>query len=186
MSTTSYIQYALRKNKELAEYLGWRYMACSESNSHLKAWQSSDGKWQQEPQWAQHNSDAFSLMVQYECYPVTSVKLGHVCVATGMDNPAFIFVASDEHPTSDAAVRIAIIDAVIAKLQSLKKLTYDKSVMPSNLGMSEREAEDLLSKFIRGEISVDIDQVDHIWSEAESIMLKEKLSKMFGFKLKPY
>lgn len=73
------------------------------------------------PHWCRDNAAAFVLMVQHECYPTEDKHHDGVSVAD--DDTWGNFQFWQEHPDKETAVRFAIVQSVIAKLEANRDRT---------------------------------------------------------------
>lgn len=114
---TDYETLCISKNEELAFALGWTYHPGDTIISRTKEWKNAQGDWCVLPKWTQDNKEAFTLMINHECFPVRSPDKAMVAVATGLDTVRFCIEQTKNHPNVDSAMRFAIVNAVLHKLR---------------------------------------------------------------------
>ena len=104
----------LQAEKELAELLGWKDVGTGvlEGLSGRPPKPTGGKFWHKVPNWTGDNAAAFTLMVEQRLL----VSVDDVEIEANFGGSTFIRIA--DHPDKEAAVRYAIVQAVIAKLRS--------------------------------------------------------------------
>jgi hypothetical protein len=72
-------------------------------------------KWGMWPQWCRSDAAAFSLMVEHGCYPTEDHEYDGIEVFFNQNS--FVLAKFADHPDKKTAVRYAIVQSVIAKLE---------------------------------------------------------------------
>lgn len=106
--------------KKLAGLLGWTYKQPRRIGVSY-GWFRPDGVMHiSPPEWCRYNAAAFALMVEHGVRP-TVLGDSHVFADIIDDRGkilANVMTTLDQHPSKEAAVRYAIVMAVIAKLEA--------------------------------------------------------------------
>lgn len=100
--------------KRLAELLGWTHHA--EENRVGPRWRSPSADWlTRRPRWTRDNATAFALMVEHGIR--VSPASDFVTAKHDIDGD-FLVVEYSDHPDRETAVRYAVVQAVIARLEA--------------------------------------------------------------------
>lgn len=113
----------LEAEKRLAELLGWRYKAPKRIGVFSGWLDPNDAAHSHPPQWCRDWTACGPLIVEYNLSPEFDNK--HGCVSIEYHERAYndyhgyyrVHEHYANHPTKDTAVRYAIVQAVIAKLE---------------------------------------------------------------------
>lgn len=107
----------LEAEKRLAELLGWVYVPPQALEDYVWLHQPSN-EWVDPPPWCRDDAAAFKLMVEHGAQP--SFYDDETMVDFRSAKSPVRHEARADHPDRETAVRYAIVQAVIAKLEGEK------------------------------------------------------------------
>lgn len=117
-----YDAWCIEAEKTLCELKGWS-VTVDERGS---IWHAADKNFCEEiPMWTRIDADCFALMAEYDCHPMSINDIEVTAGWIGADQMSIVAATCivKDFPDKGAAIRLAIVKAVIDKLLKLKQKT---------------------------------------------------------------